>query len=86
MVRFVTTDSGTTRAHQHAQILTSSPDASVGNASPPPGPFSQALARALVPHLSVTSDTMRHPRSRRRRRFYESLGTRQLLVLTEASR
>lgn len=58
------------------------PDASVGNASSPPGPFSQALARALVPHLSDTSGTMRHPYSRRRRRrFYESLGTRQLLVL-----
>lgn len=57
------------------------PDVSVGNASPSPGPFSQALARALVPHLFNTSGTMRHPRNHRRRRrcrFYESLKVRQL--------
>lgn len=80
------TNSGITRAHQHAQIFAffpTAPDASVGNAPPPPGPFSQALTRALVPHLSDTSGTMRYP-CRRRRRFYEPLGT-QLLVLIGAS-
>lgn len=79
----------TPRAHTNTHRFSpppTAPDASVGNASPPPGPFSQALARALVPHLSDTSGTMRHPcsrrcRRRRRRRFYESLGTRHFSCL-----
>jgi len=65
-------------AHTHAYtqadphlLLRSRCHTSVGNASPPSGPFSQALARALVPHLSDTSGITRHPR----RRCYESLGT-----------
>jgi len=72
------------RAHINTHRFLSSPtalDVSVANASPP-GPFSQALARALVPHLFNTSGTMGHPRNHRRRRrrcrFYESLKVRQL--------
>jgi len=91
MVRLVTTDFGTTRAHHTHRFSPppTAPDASVGNASPSPGPFSQALARALVPHLSDTSGTMCHPRNYRRRRrrrwFYESLETRRLFVFIKAS-
>jgi len=64
------------RIHTHTQadphlLLRSRCHTSVGNASPPSGPFSQALARALVPHLSDTSGITRHSR----RRCCESLGT-----------